>query len=407
MEFTGEYFAWVEQHIADDPFKLRLKYLSNPNHPEWLPLAIDQIETRSKARKKLMADGHSLLPAIVAPRYALEQCSSLPAAQLHAEIISRHFGDNTLSAVDLTCGLGIDALALAKKGINVTAVERNQVQAEIAQYNFRDYRNVKVVNDDCESFLSRSGINFDAAFIDPGRRDSSGKRFYSIADCSPNLLELIPLLQRRTGYVLAKLSPMLDITKTLTELGHVLRMHVVGLDDECKELLVEMDFRTPATQPIEEIPIVVNDLNVSRPFTFTLGEEKTAHVDAVYGIGSVGGYLYLPSASLMKAGCFRTIAKHFSLMELAPSSHLFFSQKINTDFPGKIYLIDEIIPFDKSNQRSLAKRQLKADVTARNFPLSPVEVTRRLNLSPGSDNHIFATTSTNGKILILTHKVNV
>lgn len=406
MEFRPDYFTWVAEHLDGDPFRLRLKYLSQTNHAWWLPVAIDQIACRHKAERKLISDGIDLMPAIIAPGYAVEQCSSAQAAQLHATIVTDRVGSGG-NVLDMTCGLGIDAMSMAKTGLGVTAIESNELQAAIARYNFKDYRNVEIVHEDSVGWLKSHDACFDALFVDPGRRDKAGNRFYSIADCSPNILELEPLLREHTNFVLAKLSPMLDVTRTLLELPGTTRLHLVGLCGECKEMLVEIDFKI---EPLlaECIPIMVHDLDRRMCFNFTLAEERDAGSQDHYGMGVAGDYLYEPSAAVMKAGCFNLLALRYGMTEAAPSSHLFFSQHEVDDFPGKCYIITEVSPFDKASQKAIIKRGLHADVTVRNFPVGADELSRKLKIRSGNEMHLFATTDAQGrKVLIIARLTSI
>jgi hypothetical protein len=232
-------------------------------------------------------------------------------------------------------------------------------------------------------------------FLDPARRDKHGSKVVSIADCEPNVEALEPLLLQKGEKILVKLSPMLDITLALHTLKHIHEVHVVAVNNECKELLFILKQGTISTDEIKisAINLPKND----QVFTFSPSEEEKAIVDYAT---KVEEYLYEPHTALIKAGAFKSLGARYGLKKLHPNSHLYTSSEWIKDFPGRIFSVQHTYGFSKKELKNLQEIK-QANITVRNFPSSVAELRKRLKLSEGGDQYIFCTTmQPSEKILI-------
>ena len=114
----------------------------------------------------------------------------------------------------------------------------------------------------------------------------------------------------------------------------------------------------------------------------------------------------------MKAGCFKLLSQRYNLDKLHRNSHLYTSDELVSDFPGRIFEVVETFPFDKKTKKEITsvlvrqQSRLKASVATRNFPLSVDELRKNLGLQEGSEFYIFGTTMKGDKkVVILTKKV--
>lgn len=378
---------FVFAHLHDDVRLLALRPA-----PEGIDLrfALQQIEARQILADKVPSwVQHTDVEFPV--RLSVEQCSSEAAARYKSGLLSGR------SFVDLTGGLGVDCHFFARHFGHVDYVECNPCLAALAERNFAVLNDhICVHNADCETFL-RSMPPVDAIYIDPARRDSAGRKTVSIADCTPNVVDLQRLLLEKARQVLVKLSPMLDIAQLRRELRCVKSVHVVAVGNECKETLVllERDFTGEPT-------IFAVNLPDGTVFGFCPSDEKCAPCVLSE---SVSRYLYEPNAALLKAGAFRSVAVRYTLHKLHVSSHLYTSDTLQTDFPGRVFEVLGVAPFDKKTSRVLLTDVTKANLTVRNFPLSVAELRKRLKIAEGGDTYIFATTLANGqKVLVRCRK---
>jgi hypothetical protein len=240
----------------------------------------------------------------------------------------------------------------------------------------------------------------DLIYMDPARRNEHGGRAYGIEDCSPNVLELLPLLMEKADRVLLKLSPMLDWRKAVTDLQYpssfVSEVHIVSVDNECKELLLLLekertDLRVVCvnfTKDGEQL------FDVFERNGLSLGEKRPLAIRET-------AFLYEPNASIMKAGCFEEVAQRFPVQQISQNSHLFLSSVEIEDFPGRRFEILSISSMNKQELRTALNEIERANITVRNFPLSADQLRKKLKLKDGGNVYIFATTMADGEHRLL------
>lgn len=332
-----------------------------------------------------------------------------------------------ISGADLTGGMGVDSYYLSGlcKGTGETPdgvfhyFERNGELCEATEYNFKQLgaENIKVHNAE----LSKENIpqllptGLDFIFIDPARRSKSDKssKVISLDEYEPNLIELQEELFKHAPTILAKVSPMADIKLNLKLLPNTTAVHIVSVDNECKELLfviesaqeskVDSDCQNQTVNTISQIPITAVNIKTNQPqpapgFTFTFTQEEQA---GVIFATEIGEYLYEPNKSILKGGAFKLLSEKYNLKKLAPSTHLYTSNQAVEDFPGKIFTVEEAIVFNKKSIKQIAAKYPKADISARNFPLDTNALKKMSGIKDGGDKHIFATTLSNGEKMIL------
>lgn len=363
---------YIKKHAEGDVRQLALQGTKDPEVD--LTFALEQIAGRQKAKTKLpsWAETEGI---IYPPHLSMEQCSSEQTARYKASIV----GDRAL-VVDLTAGFGVDLAFISQGFKRAVHVERQPQLCAISSENYQllGLNHIEVVCGDGIDYLHQLG-HADLIFMDPARRDEHGGRTYGIADCTPNVLELRDELLEKADRVMLKLSPMLDWRKAVEDLGNVSEVHIVSVDNECKELLLIMEK--------EEKPLKVICVNNGSIFEVK-GESQR-------GISYSEGerrYLFEPNASVMKAGCFDELQSRFPVVQLDKNSHLFVADKDIDDFPGRRFIIERTTSMNKRDLKAALEGISKANVTVRNFPISVAELRKRLKLKEGGDVFIFATT---------------
>ena len=362
---------FIRQHGDGDVRQLALQRNKYPEVD--LTFALDQIAGRQKARTKLPSwakiDG-----IIYPPHLSMEQCSSEQTARYKASIA----GKGQLF-VDLTAGFGIDMAFISQGFQHAIHVEQQAQLCQIssANYGLLGLHQIEVVCGNGVDYL-HSMPHADLLFIDPARRDEHGARTYGIADCSPNVLEIADEMVEKADRVMVKLSPMLDWRKAVQDLGRVNEVHIVSVDNECKELLLILSKETK--------PLRLFCINNEDVFEVTDDEVnlKPAHLDLQY--------LYEPNASIMKAGCFEMLEHRFGVVQLEKNSHLFVANREIADFPGRRFLIEKVSSMNKRELKDSLAGITSANITVRNFPMSVADLRRRLKLKEGGELFLFATT---------------
>ncbi len=359
-----------------------------------IPLLVAQIEGRGKAQKKLPSWFNSK-EVIYPVKLSMEQCSSEQTATYKASLIS----GNTL--IDLTGGFGVDCAAFANKIETVIYVERNPELAAIAEYNFNVFKknNIEVVNTDSEKFISNFTSLADWIFIDPARR-KEGSKVFRFSDCEPDILTLQKILFSKTQRILIKTSPLLDIDLAVKELGYVTEVHVLAIENECKELLFVLEKEIKSAPEI--IATNIRKENRIDKFTFSRQEESDAEVKISLPLT----FLYEPNAAILKAGAFKSIGVACKLFKLNVNSHLYTSEEYQGDFQGRIFKIIKILKYSKKEILEEIPEG-KANIAVRNFPYSVEEIRKKTSLKDGGNTYLFATKDKDDKLIVLlTQKMN-
>lgn len=328
--------------------------------------------------------------------------------------------------VDLTGGFGVDFSYIASRlGVKSMYVERQAHLCEAAKENFGrlGLKNAIVKNGDgievLHSFASKNeaaasdslGITEDQSqsllktnlglkliFIDPARRDDAGNKVVSLKDCTPDVTLLQEEMLSKADYVIIKLSPMLDWHRAVSELNCVQEVHIISVNNECKELLLVLSARNMGNLRI----YCVND---AQSFVCEESDMESSSVKIAPFTLEEMQYLYEPNASLMKAGCFGVLSERYDARMLSKNSHLFVSCEPIAVFPGRSFRIIAVSSFNKKELKRHLSGITKANIATRNFPLSVAELRKRLKLKDGGETYIFATTlSDESHVLVITEK---
>lgn len=394
-----EFRAWLTENKTAKPSELRLKYSRRKDGKDY-SLAITQIECRQRFGRKLAdtlaADPDFIFPSVLSG----EQSSGDAAASFHTETAQRLTHNPHPTAIDLTSGLGIDVLHLARAGFKVTAVEREPDIAEALRHNSRR-RDVTVICDDCRNVAAQLSTDaerqpYDIVFIDPARRSDSGGRLFSLADCHPDVVEMLPTLLVTGRHVIVKASPMLDITETGRQL-HPEHIYVLGTATECKELVAVVG-QEKCDHPV----ITAVSLGEQRQeFSYRPEEDKALPLPNL-AIPESGAYICDPAPALLKAGAIRSVAARYGLQMFDYNARLYYSTQEPTDFPGRVRRITEVVPYTSSNIKRLRQRYPQINVTARNFNINAEQLSAKLKVKTGGELRLYAVPSPAGPVMIIT-----
>lgn len=391
---------FVMTHRNDDVKQLALKGTRDKDVD--LPFSLNQIQGWQTAKKKLPTWANSE-GIIYPPHLNMEQCSSEETARYKTSLISK-VSDNDVTFVDLTGGFGVDFSYMSRRFKHAVYVEQNKDLCEIARHNFcvLGLDNVEVVNGDGVEYLHGLTGRY-CLYLDPARRDTNGHKVYGIEDCTPDVLTLKDELLKKADMVMIKLSPMLDWHAAVKAFdGACEEIHIVSVNNECKELLVILkkgDFKPHI--------VCVND---NQCFSYYDDAEKSSprlieDIETVKSaIDMSTAYLYIPNASIMKAGCFERLTVDYDVAMVDKDSHIFFSETDINAFPGRKFRIVSFSTMNKKELRTKFKDIDMANISVRNFPLSPEALRKRLKLKDGGEWYVFATTIQHNHVLFITKK---
>lgn len=366
-----------------------------------MPYALDQIQGWQIARRKLpkwaACDG-----VIFPPHLSMEQCSSEPTAQYKLNL-AMEWAERVGHAsrmTDLTGGFGVDFSFTSCAFAAATYVERNEQLCHIVEHNLPllGLNNATVVCADAVEYLSTVEPQT-MLFLDPARRDEHGAKTVMLADCTPDVVQLLPKLLEKSRFTMLKLSPMLDWHKAVDDLqGTVREVHIVSVGGECKELLLVL-----STVVESELKVYCADLSTasdtSSLFVYTPGSSAPVVNSKLKTQNSK--FLHEPNASIMKAGCFDELAAAYGVSPVSRNSHLFLSDEPVEGFPGRSFVVERVTTMNKGELRKTLAGIEKANIATRNFPLTVAELRKRLKIKDGGDVYIFATTTAEGEHLLL------
>ncbi len=368
------FFKALDQFADTDPIQLSLQASKFPNLD--IPFIVQQITARKKAKMKLpewLAQDRVIFP----PTISMEQCSSEITAKFKAKIFHGH------SLIDLTGGAGVDTYYLSKGFDQVTYLERNNDLVQLAEYNFDvlGAKHIRCLNIDSLDYIQNLNQLPTHLYIDPARRDQHNMKVHSFKDCEPDVIQLMELLGGSNVRLLIKASPMLDISMGLTQISNVKAVYVVSVKNECKEILFLVD------------PTYVGETEL-KTFNWlsTEWQEYSATFESLGGVkeptGTIGRYLYEPNASLLKSGIYKLLGKSHGVTKLNPNTHLYTSESLIEDFPGRKFEVTWAGPASKKELSSQLVGS-KVSVVSRNYPLTVDQIRKKYNLKDGEDYYLF------------------
>lgn len=349
----------VAENLGRDPVAVALDRRI-PN----AALVATQVKYLERARTKLPS--YYAARCILPPR-AFEQASSEPCAE-HKELS----GDTTL---DLTCGLGVDALALSRRFRRVVTLECDETLAAVTAWNLQQLgvKNVEVIRASAEEYLAAATERFDWVYADPDRRDKAGRKLVRLEDCSPDILRLLPAVRRTGARLCLKNSPLFDIDEAL-RLFPTARIEAVSLHGECKELLVYDDGTGPLLTAT-----ALGAGSAAFPPAATVAPPPQPFAPAAYR------YLFLPDVALQKMRLVRRALE--GVADVWSENGFAFSRRPVEGVPGRTMEIAAIEPFDpKTLRRELRGAGIEA--FKRDFPLDLAEIYARTGTHPGGERRL-------------------
>ncbi len=367
---------FIADHKSENTYQLALKYAARGK--EFLDNVLPQIRSWQKAKKKLPEI--SRIEGIVWPPPAsLEQSSSERTAKFKASLLSGEV------CADLTGGAGVDTFYLSKSFTEMFYIEKDAELCTIAAHNFQvlGANHIRVINQDAKSFIGRVKRHFSAFYIDPDRR-SNGRKVYKPEDSRPDVIGMMPEMFRQADKILVKFSPWLDPGSVIKKIPELKNVYIVAVENECRELLClvsggKAGIRISAVNILKEGEI--------QQFGFGPEEEK----DAISMYAFPKRYLYEPNAAILKAGAFKLAGQRYGLYKLHHHTHLYTSDQLVKEFPGRKFEFLRQIPFKKEAVKQ-ALPMGKANLAVRNMGVTVARLKKRFGILDGGDDYLFAVT---------------
>lgn len=379
MNWTPELRDFIQEHMNDDTAELLLaarKYLGID-----VPFAVEQIEARRRLKGKL-PEWYGNADLIMGGRVPAEQCSSEQTARYKRSIIEGQ------SLCDMTGGMGVDFWYMSEGMERAIYTERSEWLCEVAKHNFQMLQTLR------PEYVIRCGDgrelpipSVDIIYLDPARRAGDGSRVYAMEECEPNIVEWQDELLAHAQMVLVKLSPMVDLTDVLRKLKGVTEVHVVAVKNECKEVLVKQAYALGDFSHAECVTMHCVDFVGEKVIHYITNFPD--EMDVLVSAGGVKHYLYEPDVTLMKAQAFGSLCHRFNVRQLEIGTHLMTSDEFIPDFPGRIFEVEEKIPFSSKVLKGLKKAISQANIATRNFMLTADELRKKTGIKDGGEVYLF------------------
>ena len=374
-----------EQNVAS----LALKWANKKDLST--PFVLNQIQGMQIAKRKIPS-WFNCNELVYPDKTAMEQCSSELTAVFKSQLFKG------MHVADLTGGLGIDSYFISREADRLFYVEPDTHRYEIAQHNFKvlEANNVSFFNVTAEKFLEYQGLAaLDYVYIDPSRRNENKNRVFLLKDMQPDLSIIIDYFKQFNIRMLIKLAPMLDIKAALKELIDVKRVYVVSVEDECKELLFDIDFRFDGAPTINCVNLT-NEKTQS--FEYLIEEEEENSVVVTDALN----YIYDPFSSLNKAGGFKSVANRFNLNKISNNTHLYTSNNLISDFFGNCFEVIRVDDFSSSKFTGIENK--KGVIKIRNFRMTQSEIEKKTKITYGPDYFYFFFADADNKMKVATTK---
>jgi len=380
--------ALLLSHHSADPAAFAMQFHGRKELP--IRAMAEQLACRQKAVKKLPTlSQHNLLYTPL----ALEQSSGERTAAYKASLMSGK------RALDLSGGLGVDTMFLARRFQELVYCERDPLLCAVVEHNLKasGIRNVAIKNGDSISLLAEYPDNsFDWLYVDPARREE-GRRSIVLEAASPDVVASHDLLLRHAQRVCIKASPALEISGLKKLLPALHTIVVVSVDRECKEILLLLERGYPADGPVQVKAVCLSA--DSAEITEVVGGGEVPRVVAV----AVKEYLYEPDPSIIKARLSSLIARDSALQFVNKSvDYLTADRKIEA-FPGRSFRVIECVPYKPKSFRAFLEHHAiaGASIQRRDFPLSAEELRNKFRLLESEKAFLFFTRDAMGRPLCI------
>jgi hypothetical protein len=388
MNWTPELRDFIAAHIADATDRLLLSAHRYPSID--MPEAVAQIEARRQLRTKL-PEWYNTPDLIMGGRVPAEQCSSEVTARYKRQLVA----GETLA--DLTGGMGVDLYYMSRGLSAAYYVERQPALCAAARHNFPALGADNITVREGDGLEALADVRVDTLYLDPARRSADGGRVYDLADCEPDVVTHRRALLEHCRRLVVKISPMADVTRVLQSMPGTVEVHILAVRGECKEVILVLDAaaglqaEVMSAAALAAVQVTCTDFRATDTLSYAYRWADEAEAHSLFA-SEVGAYLYEPDVSLLKAGPFRSLGQRFGLEKLEVNSHLYTSAQLVPDFPGRIFRVEEVIPFASRTLKTLRRALPQANITTRNFPLTADQLRARTGLRDGGEVYLFGTT---------------
>ncbi len=352
-----EALAAAQAVSGGDPLTAAAALRSAGVAPDLAAAALTQVDLRRRAAGKFGPDAQVMFFT----RAGLEQATRRVVADRRAARLAAA-GARTLA--DLGSGLGADALAAARQGITVYAVEADPPTAALAAANVEACGLADRVTVLCADATTVDVTGFDAVFADPARRAGNRRVFDPKAYSPP--WDFVVGLAGRVPRTVLKLAPGID--HALIPTGA--EGEWVSVDGD----LVEAAFWCGPLAGAPRRATLLRGGTVS---------ELTGDGVTRAPVGPPGGYLYDPDPAVVRAHLVAEFAASIGGRLADPDiAYVYTDEPADTPY-GRRFAVTDVLPFSLKRLRILLRDRGvgRLEILKRGSALEPEQLRRDLRLS--------------------------
>lgn len=353
-------------------------------HPDLVAAAVGQARLRTRARGKFGPFADRMLFT----RAGLEQATRLAVAARHAG----RFRDAGIGRVaDLGCGIGGDALGLAGIGLDVLAVDADEITAAIAAYNLAPFGASATVASARAEDVDLAGV--DAVWLDPARRTAGHTETtrVGVGEWSPSLEWVFALAARLPAGI--KLGPAFD--RALIPEG--VEAQWISIDGSTIELVLWSGVL--ARPGIRRAALVIRG---------DAAAELTASGDAEDApVRELGAYVHEPDGAVIRARLIGEVARALDAGMLDPKIAYLTSDTVAPSPFVQSFRVREQLPSDvKALARALRERGIGTlEIKKRGVDVDPATLRTKLKLKGAASATLILTRVGSRRLALLGDRV--
>lgn len=343
------------------------------------PSLVAAVLTQVRLRRKAVAKFGEFASRMLFTEAGLEQATRLRVAALHA---GRFRAAGLTRVADLGCGIGGDAMAMAAIGLEVTAVDADEVTATVASYNLAPFASAEVRHARAEDIDTDE---FDGLYFDPARRTAGHTQTTRLTrpeDYSPSLD--IVFERRAAQPVGVKLGPGFDRSLIPSDC----EAQWVSVDGQVVEL--GLWFGVLARTGVRRSALVLDAQGT---------HELTAADDSDdVEVRPLGSFIYEPDGAVIRARLIGDVAREIGAGMLSPGiAYLTGDAHVATPFATAFRVIERFPLDERTLKRELARRNIGTlEVKKRGADIDPAVFRKKMALR-GSESATLVLTRVDGR----------
>lgn len=362
--------SFVMQQRGTPTTELSLRYAGKVDFD--LPTTLQLMDVYQRAKKKLP---YFVENQLAIDKRSYEQSTSEAVAKYKTTFI------HGKTLLDMTAGIGVDSLFLAKRFDEIIAVERNTELHEMASYNVKKLgcTNIKRVDGDSHTLLNKS---YDWVYIDPDRRVKNA-RSVALHLLEPNVLQLYDDFRKYAQNVYIKLSPLFDIEMVLRQFEDTQAIYLLAEKGEVKEVGIHLNFKQKTTFP------AIHHIDVHSGFSHTSPSQQHSGEISIAESSESYSHLLLPISLVAKSKAYPYFIGSQDVYK-NPSFEVFYSNEHKIEGFRAFEVLDRSTLSPKKVKQMLNSNKIsQANIIIKGLKEKPADWHKKLGSRDGGNYFLF------------------